>query len=90
MSGTNLSRSTSVLNLSPRKLSGVLRDMNDEDDDDGNGLVLAGVELWPMPIAGYRRFVRVIVEFCIEGEIEPVLTDVDVSQGLDEIDCDCC
>ncbi len=34
-SGTSLSRLTNVLNLSPRKLSGVLREADNDDDDNG-------------------------------------------------------
>jgi hypothetical protein len=42
---TSLSRLTRVLNLSPRKLSGVLREVD-------NGLELIGIELFPLVMVG--------------------------------------
>ncbi len=47
---TSLSRLTNVLNLSPRKLSGVLREADNDDDD--NGLELIGFAFIPLAIVG--------------------------------------
>ncbi len=49
-SGTSLSRLTNVLNLSPRKLSGVLREADNDDDD--NGLEFEGFAFISLPMVG--------------------------------------
>ena len=67
---TNSSKFTNVRNLSPRKLSGVLRDDNNAAAD---GLVLFGVVLSRLAIVGYNIFPVVIARFVIGGETEPTL-----------------
>jgi len=66
---TSWSRLTNVLNLSPRKLSGVLREA-----DDDNGLVFIGFELFPVANVGYSKLPPVlpIDTFVYNGEVEAV------------------
>jgi hypothetical protein len=89
VSVTSLSRLTKLLNLSPRKLSGVLRKA---DVADGNGLVLFGFELLAPLIVGYSK-VPPVVKPVLGGEIEPELggklaiVDDGIFHGLDDACC---
>ncbi len=84
-SGTSLSRLTRVLNLSPRKLSGVLREADNDDDD--IGLELVGFAFVPLVIVGYSKFppLLLVAKFVFEGDIELV-----IFQGFDDACCCCC
>ena len=50
VSVTNWSKLTKLVNLSPRKLSGVLREVDNKDDD--VGLELIAFALFPLAIVG--------------------------------------
>lgn len=79
---------TKVLNLSPRKLSGVLREA-----DDDNGLVFIGFELFPLANVGYSKFPPVwpIDKFVYNGEVEAGFIEFVIFQGFeDACCCGCC
>ena len=83
---TSWSRFTNVLNLSPRKLSGVLRDADNEEAE--TGLELMAFEFIPLGTVGYSKpppFVPPIPKPAFDGEVEPV---VEISHGFDDA-CSC-
>ncbi len=84
VSGTSLSRLTRVLNLSPRKLSGVLREVDNDDDD--IGLELVGFAFVPLVIAGYSKPTPLLpaVKFAYVGDVESL-----IFQGFDDACCGC-
>ena len=82
-----MSRLTRVLNLSPRKLSGVLREADNDDDD--TGLELNGFAFVPLASVGYSKLPPLLpaLTFAYVGDVE-----LAIFQGFDDACCcdGCC